>query len=152
MGGSPEGAKAVGGLGGGGMCCGVVNALVDLLAGGAAVRFELVAGEVYAYGWGGVGVLEVWGLIIAVEKRVGWLVRVEVLRAVLMVLWFGMGFAESIMGRFVIWLVGGLRYWERGDLGVVCRLILHGRYDPFSPFDDGFLHANWSVNAVEFVI
>lgn len=33
-----------------------------------------------------------------------------------MVSWFGMVFVESMMGRFVIWLVGGLRYWERGDL------------------------------------
>lgn len=50
------------------MLCGVVDALEDLLAGGAAVGFELVAGEVYAYGWGGVGVLELWSLVVAVEE------------------------------------------------------------------------------------
>lgn len=112
MGGAAEGAEAVGGLGGGGVRCGVVDALEDLLGGGAAVGFELVACEVDAYGWWGVGVLEIWGLVVAVEKRVGWLVGVEVLGAVLMVLWFGMIVVESVKGRFVILLVGGLRHWE----------------------------------------
>ena len=108
-----EGAEAVGGLGGGGVCCGVVDALEDLLVGGTAVGVELVAGEVYAYGWWRVGVLEVWGVVVVVGNGIGWLVEVEVLwRAFLMVLWVGKVFMESRMGRFVILRVGGLGYWE----------------------------------------
>lgn len=111
--GGAEGAEAVGGLGGGGVCCGVVHALEDVLGGGAAVGFELVAGEVDTYGWWGVGVLEVWGVVVVVGNGIGWLVGVEVLwRAFLMVLWVGKVFMESRMGRFVILRVGGLGYWE----------------------------------------
>lgn len=92
--GGAEGAEAVGGFGGGGVCCGVVDALEDLLGGGAAMGVELVAGEVYAYGWWGVGVLEVWRFVVAVVNGIGWPVRVEVLRRAFLVV---LGVGKVIM-------------------------------------------------------
>jgi len=92
--GGAEGAEAVGGFGGGGVLGGVVDALEDLLAGGAAVGFELVAGEVDSYGWWGVGVLEVWRFVVAVVNGIGWLVRVEVLRRAFLVV---LGVGKVIM-------------------------------------------------------
>lgn len=88
--------------------------------------------------------LEVGWLVIAVEDWVGWLVGVEVLGRAF--------FMKSMIGRVVVLLVGAVRYGERCNLRVVGGLILHGRYDPLSPLDDGFLHADWPMNAMELMI